>query len=666
MSSLIIDSFSEDGTILWEGSMERGKGSFPDGRRSASVKGKIISGKLPGDWESYGSYSLPYNPWERTVIAGINIYDQTALDSPDLEYGDFINHDRSLLLGEGITHVVIRIDPISTQRGNRMLDLKNIRRVEIIIPEPLQDETPISVADLRLCREHEDIDAMAAAKPGDSIIYIRHLDISCYTYQPENYTEPEDVSALARVLENELNELKKAIRAAEINGKQTYYSNAVVVAAEVASISRPMLAWHFSPRAKRRNLSEALSLVREEKKKLMDLLSSRRHEDNEDDSNLSLSLVKSIPDLGKLTISGKRFLDANGKPVLVCAMSYHNEGALLEFFAPERHKMEIYAVGGGSRYDIEWSPVYEAFHKYPGTERVGWKGWCGHLIKDQWAMGGRKENVVICLENERILEAIDEYNQIHAADWINLPNLAYIILGYELSYLCYCGESLRRFRLWLEERHGSIEALNQKWGTDYKSFETVIPPGTSGHGPVPDANRAAWFDWADWNMRRFTDHLKWSYNSIRKLHPNIPICAGGTASMFSANIGTTGIDEEMIINEVDDVILHEGKDILGIDLFHALAENPKPLVDPEQGGSCDRWFLNYLHGKSTISMFWWPKQPSRQFPRSTLVSPVHGTMSIGKVLEHLTTALDVRRLNEEITAFWDVPKEAAILYSERI
>ncbi len=664
MSSLIIDSFFKNGAILWEGYMEYGNGSFPDGRPSASVKGKIISEKLPVDWDSYGSLQFTvYNPWERTVIAGINIYDQTALDSPNLEYGDCITHGRSLMFGEGITHVVIQINPISTQRGNRMLDLKNIRKVEIIIPEPLSGEAPISIANLRLCTEPDTIDAIAAARPGDSIIYIKHLDISCYTYQPENYVEPEDVAKLAKTLEVEMNELRKVIRAAEINGKQTYYAKAVIIAAEIASISRPMLAWHFSPGAKRRNLSEALVLVQEEKRKLMDLLSSRCHEDDEDDSNLSLSLVKPLPDPGKLKISGNKFLDAAGKPVLICAMSYHNEGALLEFFSPERHKVEIYAVGGGSRYDIEWSPVYEAFHKYPGTERVGWKGWCGHLIKDQWAMGGRKENVVICLENEHILEAIDKYNQIHAADWVNLPNLAYIILGYELSYLCYCDESLRRFRLWLEQRHGSIEVLNQKWGTDHKSFDTVIPPATEGHSPVYDANRAAWYDWADWNMRRFTDHLKWSYNNVRKLHPDIPICAGGTASMLSANIGTTGIDEEMIINEVDDVILHEGKDLLCIDLFHALSKNPKPLVDPEQGGSCDRWFLNYLHGKSTISMFWWPKQPSRQFPRSTLVSPVHGTMPIDKVLEHLTTALDVRRLNEEITAFWDVPKEAAILYS---
>ena len=134
--------------------------------------------------------------------------------------------------------------------------------------------------------------------------------------------------------------------------------------------------------------------------------------------------------------------------------------------------------------------------------------------------------------------------------------------------------------------------------------------------------------------------------------------------MFSPGNGTSGIDEELIINEVDDVILHEGDDLLGIDLFHAFAEEAKPLVDPEQGGDCSRWMLNYLHGKSAISKFWWPKQPSRQFPRSTLRAPLQGTMPIEKLYEHLSTALDVRRLNKEISAFWNIPKEAAILYSK--
>jgi len=44
-------------------------------------------------------------------------------------------------------------------------------------------------------------------------------------------------------------------------------------------------------------------------------------------------------------------------------------------------------------------------------------------------------------------------------------------------------------------------------------------------------------------------------------------------------------------------------------------------------------------------------------------SPLHGTMTKTLAAEHLTTALDVRRLNEEIAAFWDIPKEVADLYS---
>ncbi|CAK4863927.1 unnamed protein product [Aphanomyces euteiches] len=377
-----------------------------------------------------------------------------------------------------------------------------------------------------------------------------------------------------------------------------------------------------------------------------------------------LPLVTPIPELKSLRIQDHAFVDHSGIPILICAMSYHNEGALLDFFAPEQHKVEIYAVGGGSRYDIEWSPVYEAFHKYPNTARVGWKGWCGHLIKDQWAMGGRRENVVICLENEHILQAIEQYNQEHLEEWSHLPQLMYAILGYELSYMCYCKASLARFREWLQERHETIEKLNLVWETEYADFAEALPPATSGHAPALDMNRAAWFDWADWNTRRFTDHLIWAKNAVRKLHPSIPLTAGGTSSMLSPLNSTTGIDEEMIINEVDDVILHEGNDLLSIDLFHAFSEIPKPLVDPEQNGDCSRWLLNYLHGKSAISMFWWPKQPSRQFPSSTMMSPAHGQASIAKVAEHFYTALDIRRLNKEISAFWKLTKEIALFYSK--
>jgi beta-galactosidase GanA len=661
---LVLDEFSGHSN-RWTGPLAAGEGRFPDGRVGARLSGTAECETLPSDWRGYGSLQFTvYNPRSRPAIGGIQIWDRQGKESPDREYGDIVDRGRALLFGEGITHAVIQIDPIQTQRGDRMLNLAEIVKVILKFPAPEAGEDELVITNLRLSEPKVEPDEAAQAQPGDSILYLKHLDISAYTYKPELYEDPEDVKRLyARTLA-EKERLEKAVRVAEINGKQTLYARAALVVADIALYTRPMMAWHFSPAAKRRNLQGALNELVKHRENLEALLSSRRHEDDEDDSNLPISLVKPMPDLKSLRIEGRGFVDDSGTPVLVCSMSYHNEGELLQFFAPEQHKIEIYAVGGGSRYDIEWSPVYEAFHKYPNTARVGWKGWCGHLIKDQWAMGGRKENVVICLENEHILEAIHEYNVGRLDDWRHLPHLMYAILAYELTYMCYCDASIARFREWLRERHGTIEKLNECWGTAYASFDEAAPPPTEGHAPVPDANRAAWFDWADWNTRRFTDHLKWAKASVRKLHPTIPLTAGGTSSMFSPHNGTTGIDEELIINEVDDVILHEGNDLLGIDLFHALSETPKPLVDPECGGDSSRWMLNYLHGKSTISKFWWPKQPSRQFPASTMGSPAHGAMPMEAVAAHLYTALDVRRLNKEITAFWNLAKEAAILYSK--
>jgi hypothetical protein len=145
----------------------------------------------------------------------------------------------------------------------------------------------------------------------------------------------------------------------------------------------------------------------------------------------------------------------------------------MDYFTPFNHRLESYTVGGGSRYNIEQSPVYEAFHKHSGTRRVGWDGWCGHLIKDRWAMGGKKEDVVICLESPHIREAILEYINIHAHGWEENPNLLYNIMAYELQYICYCEKSQQMFRDWLTSKYKNISMLNRIWGTQYHSFAQI-------------------------------------------------------------------------------------------------------------------------------------------------------------------------------------------------
>jgi hypothetical protein len=115
-------------------------------------------------------------------------------------------------------------------------------------------------------------------------------------------------------------------------------------------------------------------------------------------------------------------------------------------------------------------------------------------------------------------------------------------------------------------------------------------------------NRAAWYDWACFNTRRFTDYLNWVKSEMREFNNATPICAGGTSSMLGSSNSVTGIDEEMIINEVDDVILNEsGSSTIFSDLLSSLSEKKKVMVEPEMGGGAHGILLQFLHGKSAIS-----------------------------------------------------------------
>ena len=96
-------------------------------------------------------------------------------------------------------------------------------------------------------------------------------------------------------------------------------------------------------------------------------------------------------------------------------LSVHSPSQVLQrFFATPLQHIESYSVGGGSRWPIDASPVYRVFQGDPDSHRVGWDGWCGHLIRDLSSMGGSKrENVSICLESERIKKAVSDYVRIN-------------------------------------------------------------------------------------------------------------------------------------------------------------------------------------------------------------------------------------------------------------
>ena len=136
--------------------------------------------------------------------------------------------------------------------------------------------------------------------------------------------------------------------------------------------------------------------------------------------------------------------------------------------------------------------------------------------------------------------------------------------------------------------------------------------------------------------------------------------------MLSSSNSVTGIDEELIINEVDDVILNEsGGSAIFSDLLLSLSDRKKVMVDPEMGGGTHGLLLQFLHGKSDISKWWWAGMPSKEYPHMNESSLPHSKeISLSDIDEVLKIGLDVRRLSSEIAEFSKPDPEVAILYSK--
>src|SRR5690554_1113610 len=157
---------------------------------------------------------------------------------------------------------------------------------------------------------------------------------------------------------------------------------------------RSKLVWFQNEKEEMKMLNHIIKSCNNAVDELHVLLSAQKSNipvfEPENDASPYPFYVPPFPPLKKLSIKDGFYRDHTGKPVFIFSMLQVNEGPIMDYFAPFNHRIESYTVGGGSRYDIEESPVYQAYHKHDDAKRVGWDGWCGHLIKDRWAMGGKK------------------------------------------------------------------------------------------------------------------------------------------------------------------------------------------------------------------------------------------------------------------------------------
>ena len=678
---LVFDDFEDPATLKnWRGNISLSD-KFPShGKTGLSLFAKgwqpvlAENENIPKNWKGYEYLKFDiYNPTSDLYFGSLQIFDDLATDADAEANGQSYLGSGKLFLTKGWNHFEFLLEHVMVEEGDRPLALDKIRKLRFTFSPT---DHPFFIDNIRLTAGKETNQTASVIDPASCRVVIDNR----YVYP--TLAGPEDklvISAEIKNLRQQANDaveaLEKTLRVADMQGVQTLYQRIALITADVGLGIRSKLVWFQNEEDEKNILGYVISSCGQAKKEIEDkLLAHRTGMVGKAPEDFGTTLeqysshdVPPFPSLKELTPKDGYMRDKNGKPVILFSMlGIQNKGPLTDYFAPNDHLMESFTVGGGSRYDIESSPVYKAFHKYPDAKRVGWDGWCGHLIKDRWAMGGKKENVVICLESPHIREAVQEYIKIHHKEWKENPNLIYNIMGYELQYICYCNRSQQMFRDWLKKEYNSLSIINQNWKTHYKSFAEITAPPTLNGKPVDDVNRAAWYDWASFNTRRFTDYLKWVKGEMRKWETSVPICAGGTFSMLNSSNSISGIDEEMIINEVDDVIVNEsGSSPIYSDLLLSLNEKKKVMFDPEMGWGTHGILLQFLHGKADISKFWWSAFPNKEFPEMNQGSIPHSKYTLLEdVAEVLRLGLDVRRLGPEIAEFTKDDPEIAILYSK--
>jgi beta-galactosidase len=89
---------------------------------------------------------------------------------------------------------------------------------------------------------------------------------------------------------------------------------------------------------------------------------------------------------------------------------------------------------------------------------------------------------------------------------------------------CYCDESAAAFRRWLAGRYGTLEALNEAWGTafwsqHYSSFDEVLPPRLTPSFSNPTHE----LDFSRFSSDALLDYYRAERDVLRTLTPDLPV-----------------------------------------------------------------------------------------------------------------------------------------------
>lgn len=236
--------------------------------------------------------------------------------------------------------------------------------------------------------------------------------------------------------------------------------------------------------------------------------------------------------------------------------------------------------------------------------------------------GVRKEIVGFLSELSRrasqftALYAWDVWSEPHVINWAEFPYL-------KDPEFCFCPNSQRRFRVWLKQKYGTLDAINAAWYRHFENWDQVEPPRGSTILSYTD-----YLDWRAFIDDKLAGDLRTRVDAIRSADRRHPITS------HAASPGMFGSPTDGYGNP-DDWKMAVNADYYGTSIYprHSQSTRPWPYQMLSAGLDFER-----SAGRSYGKGFWIGElQAGQGITGMRIADPVRGadeTYWMWKVVSH--------------------------------
>jgi hypothetical protein len=255
------------------------------------------------------------------------------------------------------------------------------------------------------------------------------------------------------------------------------------------------------------------------------------------------------------------------------------------------------------------------------------------------------------------------------------------MLQNEVNYgFCSCSRGLRDFKKAMREQYGTIEKLNEHWGTVYKSFEELTVPASR------IGNKGHWYDYNIVHQKKLPQRLAWLARETKKACLDVSVSGKTLNGLLDCwDYCEAGMDREQVgdvtdIWEFDGYVWYGPSGTqntlafnpwmeLGSDDLHRSLKNV-PMLETEY--HCIPWdYWGKVNPDHIKACFWTPAIHGVDgFLVWIWERPGYNGCNGNPIDEHAdrihafsTASLDLRRLAKYVTAIPAQPSEVAILAS---